>query len=85
MIAGKAVVYQSLGELDRADALLQRLHPTADNPADLDDICYEAILRRRCPPAITLLEDWLGQAGRHDVMTPQLLSNITRRPSAVIG
>jgi tetratricopeptide (TPR) repeat protein len=68
-IAGKARVYQSLGELDRADALLQGLHPTADDLAGLEGICYEAILRRRYPPAITLLQDWLGQAAQHDVMT----------------
>ena len=37
LIAGKASVYQSLGELDQADALLQKLHPTAKNalPASL--------------------------------------------------
>jgi len=68
-IAGKARVYQSLGELDRADALLQGLHPTLDNLAGLEEICYEAILRRRYPPAITLLQDVLGQAAQHDVLT----------------
>jgi TolB-like protein/class 3 adenylate cyclase len=68
-IAGKAAVYQSLGELDRADELLQGLHPTADNLAGLEEISYQAILRRRYPPAINLLQDWLGQAAQHDVLT----------------
>ena len=40
LIAGKASVYQSLGELDQADALLQKLHPTAKNAYGLSSMRF---------------------------------------------
>ncbi|HWX16802.1 MAG TPA: tetratricopeptide repeat protein [Chthoniobacterales bacterium] len=62
LIEGKAQVYQALGELDQADALLEKLHPTAENPRGLDTICYQATLRRRFGGAISLLQTCLDQA-----------------------
>jgi TolB-like protein/Flp pilus assembly protein TadD len=62
LIDGKAQVYQALGELDQADALLEKLHPTAQNPHGIDAICYQATLRRRFGSAISLLQTCLDQA-----------------------
>src|SRR5260370_42049419 len=52
LIAGKASVYQSLGDLDQADPLLQKLHPTVKNDAGLAEICNQAKLSRRYAAAI---------------------------------
>src|SRR5439155_27321262 len=62
LIAGKVSVYQSLGELDQADVLLQKLHPTVTNDAGLPEICHQAKLRRSYSDAIALLRNWLAQA-----------------------
>jgi len=62
LVDGKAQVYQALGELDQADALLEKLRPTAKNPTGLDTICYQATLRRRFGGAISLLQTCLDQA-----------------------
>ncbi len=62
LIDGKAQVYQALGELDQADALLEKLHPTAENYHGIDAICYQAILRRRFGGPIPLLQTCLDQA-----------------------
>jgi tetratricopeptide (TPR) repeat protein len=53
-------VYQALGKLDEADALLQKLHPTTETFPD--SICDQAFLRRRYTDAIDLLQNWLAQA-----------------------
>jgi len=64
LFAGKASVYQSLGELDQADALLQKLHPTAkDAFGFLNAIYNQAKLRRRYTDTIELLRSLLAQAG----------------------
>ncbi len=64
LIAGKASVFQSLGELDQADLLLQKLHPTVKNGAGgLGEIYDQAKLRRRYLDAIGLLRGFLDQAG----------------------
>jgi TolB-like protein/Tfp pilus assembly protein PilF len=64
LIAGKASIYQKLGELDQADALLQKLHPTAKNAlAILSTICEQARLRRRYTDTIALSRSLLAQAG----------------------
>jgi TolB-like protein/class 3 adenylate cyclase len=63
LIAGKAGVYQALGELDQADALLERLHPTVGSDTGLGTICYQAELRRRYSGAINLVQTLLDQAG----------------------
>ena len=69
LIAGKASVYQSLGELDQADPLLQKLHPTAKNDAGLDEIYNQAKLRRKYSDAIGLLKSCLAQAGSAPALT----------------
>jgi len=63
LISCKADVYQALGQLDEAGALVDRLHPTSDNPVGLDTLCYQAILRRHPESAIPRLQDWLDRAG----------------------
>lgn len=63
LIAGKAHVYQSLGELDRANPLLQKLHPTVKNDAvGLGEICDQAKLRRSYSDTIGFLRTFLTQA-----------------------
>ena len=71
LIAGKAEVYQSLGELDQADALLQKLHPTAKNAFGFiaGEIYDQAKLRRRYTGTIELLRSLLAQAGSLPVST----------------
>jgi TolB-like protein/Tfp pilus assembly protein PilF len=70
LIAGKAHVYQSLGELDQADALLQKLHPTAKNAFGIAGEIYDqAKLRRRYTDTIELLRSLLAQAGSLPVST----------------
>ena len=74
LIAGKASIYQPLGELDQADALLQKLHPTAKNdaraePGILGAIYDQAKLRRRYTDTIELLRSLLAQAGSLPVYT----------------
>ena len=69
LIAGKASVYQSLGELDQADALLQKLHPTVKNDAGLVEIFHQAKLRRSYSDTIELLRSLLAQAGSLPVLT----------------
>jgi tetratricopeptide (TPR) repeat protein len=61
-IRGKVEVYQALGELDHADALLERLHPTVGSDTGFDTICYQARLRRRYSGAIKLVQTLLDQA-----------------------
>src|SRR5207253_137383 len=70
LIAGKASVYQKLGELDQADALLQKLHPTAKNEFPVLGAIYDqAKLRRRYTDTIELLRRLLAQAGSLPVST----------------
>src|SRR5439155_27125766 len=54
--------YQTLGELDQADALLAKLHPTTQNLAGLWEIGHQAILRRRPASAIPLVKGCLNNA-----------------------
>jgi TolB-like protein len=63
LIGGKANVYQALGKLDEADALLEKVDPTTENSGVLETICYQAILRRRYTAAIPLLQKSLEQSG----------------------
>lgn len=62
-IHGKVRVYQALGDLDQADALLERLHPTVGSDTGFYTICYQARLRRRYGGAIKLVQTLLDQAG----------------------
>jgi tetratricopeptide (TPR) repeat protein len=62
LIAGKAEVYQALGELDQADALLEKLRPTPESPAGINAIWHQAVLRRRPASVILVFQNWLEQA-----------------------
>jgi TolB-like protein/class 3 adenylate cyclase/Tfp pilus assembly protein PilF len=59
-IESKAGVYQLLGKLDEADALLKNVHSTKENLAN--SICDQAILRRQPASAIPSLQNWLDQS-----------------------
>ena len=52
-----------MGQLDQADLLLQKLHPTVKNEAGLLEIYYQARLRRSYSNTIKVLRSWLDQAG----------------------
>ncbi len=69
LIAYKASVYQALGELDQADALLKGLRPRTEDLDAILTINYQDILRRRNPTAIGLLQTWLDQAGSLPAVT----------------
>jgi len=63
LVAGKAEIYQLLGDLDRADALLKTVHPTTKNfgNAGPDQIWYQAKFRRSYSDAIRFLATFLEQ------------------------
>ncbi len=63
LIAMKVSVHQALGELDQADALLKKLHPTVKADIGVDQICYQAKLQRRYSDAIALLRRLLQEPG----------------------
>jgi TolB-like protein len=60
LIEGKAAVYQLLGKLDEADALLKNVHSTKEHLAE--SICEQAILRRQPASTISSLQNWLDQS-----------------------
>jgi TolB-like protein/cytochrome c-type biogenesis protein CcmH/NrfG len=64
LVAGKAGIYQSLGDLSRADALLKNIHPTTKNftNAGPTQIWYQAKLRRSYSDTIRFLTTFLEQA-----------------------
>ena len=62
-IARKATVYQALGELDQADALLEGLRPKIEDGEAIEAICEQDRLRRRKPTAMGLVQAALDQAG----------------------
>jgi TolB-like protein len=62
LIADKIALYQGLGEIDQADVLLIKLHPTTQNFVGLETICYQSILRRRFGDTIALLQNLLEEA-----------------------
>ena len=55
LLAGKATVYQCLGQLDKAEKTLQGLHVRTEESFAARAIYYQAILRRHYPAAIALL------------------------------
>jgi len=55
-------VFQSLGELDRADELLKQLRPAARDGFVVGTICDQAKLRRRYSDGVALLRSFLDQA-----------------------
>jgi serine/threonine protein kinase/Tfp pilus assembly protein PilF len=62
LIAMKASIYQALGELDQAGALLSRLRPKpgVQDAGAVEVICDQAMLRRDPAAAITLLRTLLS-------------------------
>jgi len=64
LVAGKAEIYQLLGDLDGADALLKTVHPTTKNfrNAGPDQMWYQARFRRSYSDTIRLLTNLLEQA-----------------------
>ena len=63
LVAGKAGIYQLLGDLSRADALLKNVHPTTKNwsNAGPEQIWYQAKLRRSYSDTIRFLTNFLEQ------------------------
>jgi TolB-like protein/Tfp pilus assembly protein PilF len=55
LLARKAGVYQAMGDLDQADALLKKIRPNPDNVAAIARIYDQSLLRRSYPEAIGLL------------------------------
>ena len=62
LIADKVSIYQALGDLDQAGALLSRLRPKPGDPDTdaVEAICDQAMLRRDPAAAITLLRTLLS-------------------------
>ena len=69
LIGIKAGVYQALGQLDQADALLSRLHPLAKDPEAVGAIGYQAMLQRDPAATINLLRALRSSA---DSLPPSL-------------
>jgi len=61
IIALKANIAQSEGDLPRASALLAPLHPNADESNAVEQQVYQAILERRPAPVITRLKEILAK------------------------
>jgi tetratricopeptide (TPR) repeat protein len=69
LVAGKASILQSLGDLDQADEMLKQLRPAAKDAYVIAIICHQAKLRRRYPEAVVLLRSLLDQAGSLTAIT----------------
>jgi TolB-like protein len=69
LLASKMELCQALGELDQADALLAKLHPTTENPDVAFSAADQAILRRQPARAIPLVQGWLDKADSVDQRT----------------
>lgn len=82
LTAGKASVFQSLGELDRADELLKQLRPAAKDWLVVATICDQAKLRRRYSDGIAILRSFLNQADSLSAVTTQHLRDSYRRSLA---
>jgi TolB-like protein/Tfp pilus assembly protein PilF len=59
LIADKAGVYQSMGELDQADALLDKVQPRPENSNMVTTIVAQAVFRHRYAAAINLIQGLL--------------------------
>jgi tetratricopeptide (TPR) repeat protein len=62
----KAIIYQALGELERADAMLAILRPTPGNAPAVSVLSYQAMLRHRYPATIALLQSQLANPAKLD-------------------
>ena len=82
-IAKKALIYQALGRLDEATAVLEGLVPEPDGEL-VEPIVYQALLRREPNNAIRLLQDLLkrdeaeGSVGRTSIDLNLYLGNLRR-------
>jgi TolB-like protein/Tfp pilus assembly protein PilF len=59
-ILDKVTVYQALGELDKAEALLTTFHPAADDDYMARVLAYQKLLQRRYPDGVALLKSYLA-------------------------
>jgi TolB-like protein/Tfp pilus assembly protein PilF len=59
-IALKAGIYQGMGELDRADAVLAKMHTDPGDALTVGPIATQLALQHRYPPAIALLQSCLA-------------------------
>jgi tetratricopeptide (TPR) repeat protein len=59
-IVDKVIVYQALGELDKAEALLTTLDPAADDADMARALAYQKLLQRRYPGGVALLKSYLA-------------------------
>ncbi|HVF73223.1 MAG TPA: tetratricopeptide repeat protein [Chthoniobacterales bacterium] len=62
LLARKAGVYQAMGELDKAEALLKSVVPNPDNSGVMARIYDQALLRRHYDDAIPALQKAVAQA-----------------------
>lgn len=82
-LAKKALIYQAMGRLDDADALLKGLEAQPDGDL-VQPFVYQAILRRRYDEAVPLLEDLLrrdeaaGSPGRASIDLNLSLGDLRR-------
>ena len=60
-VARQAAIFQAVGDLPRASALLAPLHPAADDINALETQVYQAILERRPTPMIARLKEILAK------------------------
>ena len=61
-LAAKAGIAQAEGDLPRASALLESIHPAADDPQALEAQIYQAILERRSGQIVPRLKGMLAKA-----------------------
>jgi TolB-like protein/Tfp pilus assembly protein PilF len=59
-ILDKVTIYQALGELDKAEALLTTFHPAADDDYMARVLAYQKLLQRRYPDGVALLKSYLA-------------------------
>jgi TolB-like protein/Tfp pilus assembly protein PilF len=59
-ILDKVTVYQALGELDKAEALLTTFHPAVDDDNMARVLAYQKLLQRRYPEGVALLKSYLA-------------------------
>jgi TolB-like protein/Tfp pilus assembly protein PilF len=56
----KVTIYQALGELDKAEALLTTFHPAGDDDYMARVLAYQKLLQRRYPDGVALLKSYLA-------------------------
>ena len=61
LVVRKAAIFQAMGDLPRASALLTPLYSRADDGGTIDTQAYQAILERRTAPIIPRLKEMLSK------------------------